>query len=528
MLKRALGLLGWLGVALVLAAVAISQLRPEWQWYRQLAIGGLVCTLLYVLSQWREIAREFSGRQARFGTLATASVLVVLGILAAINYLAARNNKRWDLTAGGQYTLSDQTKKVLHSLEKPVRVTVFAREGESERFRNRLDQYQYESKQLQVEYIDPEKRPALAERLKEATMGTVVFEYDGRVQRVSSDEEQDLTNGLIKVVQGEQHKVFFLQGHGERDLNGSDGRGYAGVKQALGGDNFTAEPLVLLQQEIPADATSLVLAGPMSDLLQPEVDRLRSYLNRGGKLLVLLDPPQKADAPPLTNVLALLKEWSVNAGNDAVLDPLSRLRGAEADVPVAAPPYPFHEITGTFRMLTAYPFARSMKAAENIGAGQQVTSFIQSGPGSWAETDLKTLTTRGEAQPNLENGDTRGPVSLAVAVSAPVKNAAPPPAPAPGGDAPAKKPETRLVALGDSDFAANAFLNTGGNRDMFLNIVNWLAQQENLIAVRPRDPEDRRITVGTPQQQRLIFWFSVLIMPGLILLAGVHAWWRRR
>ena len=130
MLKRALGLLGWLGVALVLAAVAISQLRPEWQWYRQLAIGGLVCTLLYVLSQWREIAREFSGRQARFGTLATASVLVVLGILAAINYLAARNNKRWDLTAGGQYTLSDQTKKMLHSLDKPVRVTVFAREGE--------------------------------------------------------------------------------------------------------------------------------------------------------------------------------------------------------------------------------------------------------------------------------------------------------------------------------------------------------------------------------------------------------------
>jgi ABC-type uncharacterized transport system involved in gliding motility auxiliary subunit len=109
-----------------------------------------------------------------------------------------------------------------------------------------------------------------------------------------------------------------------------------------------------------------------------------------------------------------------------------------------------------------------------------------------------------------------------------VKDAAPPPAPAPGTDAPVKKPETRLVALGDSDFAANAFLNTGGNRDMFLNTINWLAQQENLIAVRPRDPEDRRITVGTPQQQRLIFWFTVLIMPGLILLAGVHAWWRRR
>jgi ABC-type uncharacterized transport system involved in gliding motility auxiliary subunit len=526
MLKRVLGLLGWLGVALVFAAVAISQLRPEWQWYRGLAIAGLVCTLLYVLSQWREIAREFSGRQARFGTLAIAGVLVVLGILAAINYLSSRHHKRWDFTAGSQYTLSEQTKKVLHGLDKPVQVTVMAREEEFPRYRTRLDQYQYESKQLQVEYIDPEKRPSLAERFKDGASG-VVFEYEGRVQRVSSDSEQDLTNGLIKVVQGEQHKVYFLQGHGERETTGAgDGRGYTGIAQALGSDNFVAERLVLLQQEIPADATVIALAGPTSDLLQPEVDRLKGYLARGGKLLVLLDPPQKVDAPPLSNLIGLLKEWSIDVGSDAVLDPLSRLRGAEPDVPVAAPPYPSHEITSTFRMLTAYPYARSIKPAEGASSGRTPATFIQSGPSSWAETDLKTLTTRGEAQPDLERGDTRGPVSLAVAVSALASEGTPPSNAPPAPDT-ATKPETRIAVVGDSDFAADAFLGTGGNRDMFLNIVNWLAQQENLIAVRPRDPADRRITVSAGQD-RLIFWFAILVIPGLILLAGVHAWWRRR
>lgn len=527
MLKRVLGLLGWLGVAMVFAALAISKLRPEWEWYRALAIGGLVCTLLYVLSQWREIVREFSGRQARFGTLAIASVLVVLGILAAINYLAARHNTRWDLTAAAQYTLSEQTKKVLQSLEKPVRITVFARTEDFERFRNRLDQYQYESRQLQIEYVDPEKRPALADKLKESGLGTVIFEYDGRVQRVTSAEEQDLTNGLIKVVQGEQHKVYFLQGHGEKDTNGSDGRGYSAISQALGSDNFTSDRLVLLQQEMPADAKVIVIAGPASDLLQPEVDRLRAYLAKGGKLLVLIDPPQNVEAAPLTNLSALLGEWAIRVGNDAVLDPMSRLRGAEADVPVAAPPYPYHEITSTFRMLTAYPYARSVKPAEGSASGPTPSTFIQSGPSSWAETDLKTLTTRGEAQPNPDAGDTKGPISLAVAVSAPASEGTPPPADTPNSDPPPDKPETRLVVVGDSDFAANAFLNIPGNRDMFLNIVNWLAQQENLIAVRPRDPEDRRITVSAGQD-RLIFWFTVLIMPGLILLAGVHAWWRRR
>ena len=121
MLKRILGLLGWLGVALVFAAVAIRFLKPEWQWYTNLALGGLVCTLLYMLSQWREIGQTFSGRQARFGSLAAASVLVVLGILVAINYLSTKYNKRWDLTASRQFSLSDQTKKVLQDLKEPVR-----------------------------------------------------------------------------------------------------------------------------------------------------------------------------------------------------------------------------------------------------------------------------------------------------------------------------------------------------------------------------------------------------------------------
>jgi len=525
MLKRILGLLGWLGVALVFSALAISQLRPEWQWYRALAIGGLVCTLLYVLSQWREIAREFSGRQAKFGTLAFASVAVVLGILAAINYLAGRHNKRWDLTAAHQYTLSDQTKKILQGLNKPVRATVFARTDDFERFRNRLDEYQYQTKQLQIDYVDPEKRPALADRLKENALGTIVLEYEGRTQRVTSDSEQDITNGLVKVVQGQQHKVFFVQGHGERDIAGSDDRGYGAVAKELGSDNFTAEPLVLLQAAIPADASVVAIAGPQSDLLPQEIDKLKVYVIKGGKLLVLIDPPQKADAPPLSNLIAFLKDWSVEVGNNAVLDPMSQLRGTSADVPVAAQ-YPYHAITSTFRYLTAYPYARSVKPVEGGASGRTATTFIQSGRNSWAETDLKLLTTQGEAQPEPEKGDVQGPISLAVAVSAPVNDPSQP-APKEGEEAPANRPETRIVVVGDSDFAANAYLGTGGNRDMFLNIVNWLAQQENMISVRPRNPDDRRITL-TGGQDRFIFWLTVLIIPGAILLAGVQTWWRRR
>jgi gliding motility-associatede transport system auxiliary component len=527
MLKRILGLLGWLGVALVLSALAISQLRPEWQWYRTLAFGGLVCTLVYVLSQWREVAREFSGRQARYGTLSIASILVVLGIIAALNYLAGRHNKRWDLTAARQYTLSEQTKKVLQGLKKPVRATVFARTEDFERFRTRLDEYTYQTKQLTVEYVDPEKRPAMAERLKENALGTIVLEYEGRVQRVTSDSEQDLTNGLIKVVEGKEHKVYFVQGHGERDMSGSDERGFSAIVNELKGDNFTAESLVLLQQAIPADASVVVIAGPQSDLLPQEIDKLKTYLSKAGKLFVMIDPPQKADAPPPTNLLALLKDWSVDVGNNAVLDPMSQLRGADPSVPVAAPPYPYHAITNNFRFLTAYPYTRSVKPIEGGSGGRTATTFVQSGRNSWAETDLKLLTTQGEAQPEPDKGDVQGPVSLAVAGSAPAADAPKPDANAGADNGDQTKPETRLVVMGDSDFASNGVVGTGGNREMFLNVVNWLAQQENLIAVRPRNPEDRRITL-TAGQDRFIFWLTVLILPGAILLAGVQTWWRRR
>src|SRR6476620_7671138 len=153
MLKRIFGLLGWLGVALVFGAVAarfIPQLHIE-DYGSKLAIAGLVCTLLYILSQWREIGQSFAGRQARFGTLAAASVVVVLAILVALNYLGTRHNKRWDLTAAKQFSLSDQTRKVLADLKEPVHVKVFALSNEFERFRDRLDEYTYAGKQLSVE-----------------------------------------------------------------------------------------------------------------------------------------------------------------------------------------------------------------------------------------------------------------------------------------------------------------------------------------------------------------------------------------
>ena len=529
MLKRILGLLGWLGVVLVFSAVAIRFLRPEWDWYPRLAVAGLVCTLLYIMSQWREMARAMAGREARYGSLAVASIVVVLSILVAINYLSSRHNKRWDLTAAKQFTLSEQTRKVLQSLEKPVQIKVFAAPDDFTRFRERLDEFTYTSPKVSVEYVDAVKYPSRANQYKVEALGTVVFEYEGRTERVSSDGEQELVNGLVKAVQGRQLKVYFVQGHGEHDVDASDRPGYSAIKSSLGSDNYAVDKIVLAQQkEVPADASVLVVAGPRTDFLPNELEMLKAYFKRGGKVLFMLDPPARADSPELTGIIALLKDWGIEIGNNVVVDVsgLGQLFGAGAEVPVAAKYNP-HPITEGFRLMTGYPLARSIGTISGNSSGRFPQTIVETSASSWAESDIKTLTTSGEVKREPEKGDKEGPVSLAAAVSAPAE--APTSAPAPAANKPDEtpKPETRIAVFGDADFVANQWLGIQGNRDLFLNTVNWLAQQENMIAIRPKDPEDRRITLNRDQQSR-IFWLTVLIIPGLILLAGVQTWWRRR
>src|SRR3984893_5299468 len=208
MVNRIFSLVGWLGTALVFVAFAIRFGYPaKEQWAYYMAWAGLVCVLAYTLAQWREIGKVFSRRQARYGTLAATSVLVVLGILVAINFIGARQNKRWDLTANKQFSLSDQSRNVLAKLDSPLQVMVFTQEPEFPRYQDKLKEYEYGSKKISTEYVDPDKKPAVARQNKVETYGTIVFNYKGRTERVTTDNEQDITNGIIKVVSGQQRKV---------------------------------------------------------------------------------------------------------------------------------------------------------------------------------------------------------------------------------------------------------------------------------------------------------------------------------
>jgi ABC-type uncharacterized transport system involved in gliding motility auxiliary subunit len=538
-MQKIFGIIGWIGTILVFGAVAvrgvgflgIPSVYPAGDQYATYAAwAGLACVLIYMAGQWRDVATFYQGRGARYGTISIVSIIVFLGILVAVNYLGTRQNKRWDFTANQVYSLSDQTIKILKELEEPVHVTVFERSDRQDVHRDRLQEYQYQTTRLTTEFVDPDREPTRAGTAKIESLPTILFEHQGRVERVTNSNEQDLTNALIKVVTGAARKVYFTQGHGEKDFNSTERSGLSAAVEQLKQDNFTVEQLVLIQQKaVPDDATIVVIAGPTTDFFPPEIEALTAYAARGGKVMVMLDPLLKGPPQPLLS--QFLAEWGIRAGTDVVLDAsgMGQMLGTDASVPVAAQ-YPAHPITEGFRVITAFPMARSITPISGGANGRTAQPLVNTSAQSWAEADMAGLSTgKAEVAFNADQGDQQGPITLGAAVSAPAT--APPPAPS-GDAAPAspdqeRKPETRVVAVGDSDFASNMAIGISGNRDFFMNSMNWLSQQENLIAVRPRQPEDRRLTLTADQQNRIMI-LSLFIIPGLVFATGVYTWWKRR
>ena len=262
-----------------------------------------------------------------------------------------------------------------------------------DRFRPRLESYKYNSSQVQVEYIDAIKNPQLATQQKVDTIPTILIEYMGRTERVSTDSEQDLTNAVIKLLNPTARKVYFLSGHGEKDPANSERTGYSGIADALKRDNYQFDKLVLAQtNEIPADATMIVVAGPRTDLLEQEVPILEEYLTKKtGKLLVMLDPSENFKQPsPMPRLTGLLKQWGINATESVVVDLSGRTQ--VATVPVSAPPYPSHahyrrvqprhDVPARARDNTSYRRATESHRDNRSSRRQHA---------SWAETNLPSL-----------------------------------------------------------------------------------------------------------------------------------------
>jgi ABC-type uncharacterized transport system involved in gliding motility auxiliary subunit len=533
---KKIDILGPLGALVMLASwIAFREAKPLPGKLEYYLAGGALLVAVHLALRWEDIARG-RGRQLRYGGNMAVMVLAVLGILGTANYLANRHSKRWDLTKNRRYSLSEQTRKILGALKSDVKLSYFQRSADMAAGQDRLKQYEAESSKLKVEYVDPLRNPAKAREYGIERVPTLVLEHAGKRETLQGDSEQEISNGLIKVTREGKKTVCFAEGEGEKDIEDSSDRGFSAAKSLLEKSQYGTQKVVLLREKkVPENCTMLVVAGPEKDLLPQAVDPIRDFVKAGGKAFVMVDPEFKEAYP---NLGGLLRDWNLETRKDVVVDVsgIGQLFGTGELTPIATQ-YPFHEITRDFRVMTAFHEARSLEPGTGTKEGVFAQKLVETSPASWAEGDLAL-----KAPVDAKGKDDRqGPIALAAVVTvrapepSPSPEASPSPSPSPSASpspgeeekAEEKKPEGRVVAFGDSDWASNTLLGFQGNKDLFLNAVAWLSQDTDLISIRPREPDDQRLFLTANQSQN-VWLVSVILLPGLFVALGIGAWWRRR
>jgi ABC-type uncharacterized transport system involved in gliding motility auxiliary subunit len=520
-MRRSAALYGILGLVLLtfgLVDYFISSGFRLFVWVN--LAGGIFAIVLWITSSRSELASISTGRSARYGANAVVYSIGFIGLLVAINYISSLHHTRLDLTAEKVYSLSSQSINVVKGLQKPLKLYGFFQGGENPAARELYETFAYYSPKLTYELVDPDKHPELAERYKVSVMGTTHLQYggdNGEGTNVTELNEEALTNAIIRATKSTKKVIEFLDGHGEADPDDAETQdGYGTIKKDLQGEGYEVRKLELAQlPKVPDDANLVVVAGPIKPIGQHEIDALSDYLKHGGRMIAMYRPQRPDNPIDESAMVKLASDWGVKVGNDIVVDQVVRLfEGPALGLNPIVQNYGQHPITKDFKQRTVFPMSRSLTAEPNLKPGLTVTPIASTSDTSWAEIDLDTLFRQQKAE--LTAKDTRGPIAVAMAVDGNLEQLGF----GKGGDA-------RIVVYGSAEFADNQYATTFFNRDFFVNSADWLIGEENSISIRPRSIRASRFRLTTGQFS-IVFAFAVLLLPELLLIAGIVVWWERR
>ena len=456
-------------------------------------------------SQW------LKARQTRYAAYATTYILVVMAAVVVVNLLSDRFNKSYDATSNKRYSLSDQTAKIVKGLKQGATITYF---NQSTRFRDGkdlLDEYANLSPQVRVEYVDPDKNPQAAREAGIRSFGTAVVQVGAKKEEAKSLTEEGITGAFIRDLKSGTRTVCFVSGSGEHQIDDSDRQGLSRFKDLLAKDNYESKTISLLQKaEVPNDCTTLVVAGPTRNYEQPEVDAIKKYVEGGGRALLLLDAPLKAGRSEIAENDALgsvLQSWGVTLNKDLILDlnPIGQLVGLGPQVALVTS-YESQPIVSEMKgTATGFPLSRSLevKSADKTS----VQKLFGSSSSSLATTNLSSAAINVNDPKNK-----KGPLTIAAAGTYNTGK---------------ENSQGRFVVVGSSSWLANGFIHFNGNSDLALNTINWLSSDEDLISIRPKEREDRRITM-TRAQLSWVRATSQFLLPAIVVVAGIGVWWKRR
>jgi ABC-type uncharacterized transport system involved in gliding motility auxiliary subunit len=468
-----------------------------------------------------------SSRQAKYGAYIGAYIVVIIAVLAAVNFLANRYDKSFDTTANKQFSLSDQTEKVVKNLKNDITLYYFNDQQSFQAGHDLLDRYKDLSPKITVKYIDPVRKKQEAAAAGYRRDVTVLVRSNGRQEEAKSNTEEEVTGAIIRSQKSGERTVCYVTGAGEHSLDDEQAQGFSLQKQLLERDNYKSKTVTLKPAapaagapvtigqaapagavEVPKDCLALVIGGPQTEIPKPVAEAIQKYVEGGGHALFMLDTPMRlgreegaSENPELAAVLA---GWGITLNKDLVLYPsdVGGMLGLGPEYSVVTQ-FESHAITRPLRSPVAFPYPRSMDAKS---AGKATVEKLIATPED--SISINSIGPGGAVDPKKGK---KGPHTIAAAATL------------------SGTPQGRFVVVGTSGWAENRVLGSRifGNRDFFMNTINWLTADEDLISIRPKSPEDRPLNI-TGQKLSLVFYLSVIIFPLAIVGFGLATWWKRR
>lgn len=519
---------GLLSVVITLASLIVYLTVKSLLTYAAIGLlGGMVCLLIYVAVSFERLSSFFTRQSTKYGLNLLVTVVVLLAIIGLVEVISARHNKRFDLTPEKMHTLSPLTKKVLKALNKEVKVIIFYQRDQIFEFRDLLKKYGDETSKISYQFFNLNQNPGKAKEYGITGYGAIAVESQGKRRTFNYCTEENVTNGIISVTREEKEVIYFIKGHGEGDFTNLDERvGYSHVSFALEREGYAVKSLLLLRKEkVPEDASVLIINGPQEEFLPTELQAISDYVLGGGRVLFMIDP---YTVPHLVNYL---KDYNILVSKDMVVDKESKLFAGDIFSPLVFPSRR-HPITENINKVMVFPLVCSVEIISPPKSERVDTkSLAQTSPGSWAEINRKSIA-QGEELYFQEWEDKKGPISV-VAVAEVYGRAEKKTKEEVSEEEEQKEGETpigRVVVCGDSDFASNLYFTVLGNKDFFLNTINWLSEEEQLISIRHKTEQTYPFSplFLTENQKKVIFWFSVVIQPLLILSIGIFIYTRRK
>lgn len=444
-------------------------------------------------------------------------VIIFICLIVVLGYLASQYHVAKDITQANRNILTPGSVNILKSMKDPINITVFATNDDANRgdtFRKGMidfmARYQREKKDISLKFINPSLEPKLAQEANIKEDGEVVVEYNKRTEHISPPiAEQEMTNLLVRLSRTNTRPIMFLDGHGERHLQGvkNNDLGEFGKQLELKGFKF-ANPDLTIAQAVPANGAMLVIASPQVDLNPIEAKKIKDYLESGGNILWLLDDDNLRGLNEVADYLGM----TVSPG---IAVDLSAAQFKEDAKVAFASAYGDHPITRNFLLRTQFSEAHEIDAKASYELGWKVGRLVDVAPNGWLESDKIVNGGKNQKAVFDNKKDKPGPINIGVALER----------------AYGKKGQ-RVVVMGNASFLSNTFITNGGNLDFGINIINWLAGDDSLITIQPMPLKDINVTIPNDRKSFVIAWTVFhgfqYIIPLVFFILGFFFWWKRR